>query len=99
MRYPRISVVGGAIMCLRFAAFLWQHRHRYDVWHVHIGHRLGATACFMGALLGKRVIVKISGSWELEEGLLAPRRGPFDLIARFWLKRAGVCKRAYPDAA
>jgi L-malate glycosyltransferase len=90
VRYPRVRFFGGAIMCLRFAAFLWRNRRRYDAWHVHIGHHLGATACFVGALVGKRVVVKISGSWELEEGLLAPRRGPFDLVARFWLKRASV---------
>lgn len=88
LRYPRRPLLGGGVMCLRFAAFLWQGRHRYDAWHVHIGHHLGAVACFVGAIVGKPVIVKISGSWELEQGLLAPGRGPFARVARFWLKRA-----------
>ncbi len=88
--YPRWRFFGAGIMCLRFAAFLWENRDRYDAWHVHIGHNLGAITCLVGDLLGKPVVLKISGWWELERGLLAPRRGPFGLLARRWLKRAGT---------
>jgi glycosyltransferase involved in cell wall biosynthesis len=77
-------------MNLRFAAFLLQNRNRYDAWHVHIGHNMGALACLIGSLVGKPVVVKISGWWELEAGLLAPNRGFFGRIARGWLKRATV---------
>ena len=61
-------------MCLRFAAFLLGHGRRYDAWHVHIGHHLGAVTCLVGALVGKPVVVKISGCWELEQGVMAPGR-------------------------
>lgn len=88
VKYPRVKVVGAAIMNLRFAAFLMQNRHRYDAWHVHIGHNMGALACLIGELVGVPVVVKISGWWELEAGLLAPDRGFFGRIARGWLKRA-----------
>jgi glycosyltransferase involved in cell wall biosynthesis len=88
--YPRIKVLGGVIMTLKVAALLWQRRHRYDALHVHIGHHLGAMTCFVGPLLGKPVVLKISGWWELEKGLLAPGRGPLDVLARRWLKRASV---------
>ncbi|MGZ3427877.1 MAG: glycosyltransferase family 4 protein, partial [Polyangia bacterium] len=77
VKYPRVRLVGAAIMNLRFAAFLVQNRHRYDAWHVHIGHNMGALACLIGSLVGKPVVVKISGWWELEAGLLAPNRGFF----------------------
>jgi glycosyltransferase involved in cell wall biosynthesis len=90
LRYPRIPLVGGGVMCLRMGAFLWKHRNRYDAWHVHIGHHLGAVTCLVGSVLGKPVIVKISGWWELELGLMAPRRGPLDILARRWLKKAGT---------
>jgi glycosyltransferase involved in cell wall biosynthesis len=89
IRYPRLPTVGAAVMCLRLGAFLFGHGRRYDAWHVHIGHHLGAVTCLVGALVGKPVVVKISGSWELEQGVLAPGgRKPLDRLARRWLKRA-----------
>jgi L-malate glycosyltransferase len=86
--YPHWRVVGAAVMCARFAGFLWRNKDRYDAWHVHIGHNLGAVTCLIGSLLKKPVVVKISGWWELEQGLLAPRVGLFGAVARSWLKRA-----------
>jgi L-malate glycosyltransferase len=90
VKYPRVRLIGAGIMNLRFAAFLLQNRNRYDAWHVHIGHNMGALTCLIGSLIGKPVVVKISGWWELEAGLLAPDRGFFGRIARGWLKRATV---------
>jgi glycosyltransferase involved in cell wall biosynthesis len=89
IRYPRLPTVGAAVMCLRLGAFLFGHGRRYDAWHVHIGHHLGAVTCLVGALVGKPVVVKISGSWELEQGVMAPGgRKLLDRLARRWLKRA-----------
>ena len=91
IRYPRLPTVGAAVMCLRFGAFLFGHGRRYDAWHVHIGHHLGAVTCLVGALVDKPVVVKISGSWELEQGVMAPRgRKLLDRLALRWLKRARV---------
>jgi glycosyltransferase involved in cell wall biosynthesis len=92
LRYPRIPTVGGIVMSARFAAFLLGRGRRYDAWHVHIGHHLGAVACLVGSLLGKPVVVKISGWWELEQGVMATgqKRKLLDRIARRWLKRAGT---------
>jgi L-malate glycosyltransferase len=90
VKYPRWKLVGAGIMNLRFAAFLVANRHRYDAWHVHIGHNMGALTCLIGDIVGKPVVVKISGWWELEAGLLAPDRGVFGRVARGWLKRATV---------
>jgi L-malate glycosyltransferase len=91
IRYPRLPTVGAAVMCLRFGAFLLGHGRRYDAWHVHIGHHLGAVTCLVGALVDKPVVVKISGSWELEQGVLAPGGGKLlDRLALCWLKRASA---------
>jgi len=90
IKYPRWPVIGGGIMSLRFALFLWQHGRAYDAWHVHIAHHMGAVACLMGPMLGKPVVVKISGWWELERGVLAPGRKRADGLAFRWLKKAGV---------
>jgi len=88
--YPRIKVLGGIIMALKVAGLLVKRRRRYDALHVHIGHNLGAMTCLIGPLLGKPVVLKISGWWELEKGLLAPGRGPIDALSKRWLKRASV---------
>jgi L-malate glycosyltransferase len=91
IRYPRLPTVGAAVLCLRLGAFLLGHGRRYDAWHVHIGHHLGAVTCLVGALVDKPVVVKISGSWELEQGVMAP--GPRKLLDRLalrWLKRASA---------
>ena len=101
IRYPRLPTFGAAVMCLRLGAFLLGHGRRYDAWHVHIGHHLGAVTCLVGALVDKPVVLKISGSWELEQGVMAPgprklfarklfARKLFDRLALRWLKRARV---------
>jgi glycosyltransferase involved in cell wall biosynthesis len=90
LAYPRWRFVGGGVMCLRFTAFLLGHGRRYDAWHVHIGHNLGALTCVVGALLGKPVVVKISGWWELEQGLLAPNAGLLRRVALRGLKTASA---------
>jgi glycosyltransferase involved in cell wall biosynthesis len=87
LRYPRWPIVGGALMSLRFAAFLLGRGRRYDAWHVHIAHHMGAVACLVGPLLGKPVIVKVSGWWELEKGVLARDRGLLASAAFQLLKR------------
>jgi glycosyltransferase involved in cell wall biosynthesis len=90
LQYPRWPVVGAGLMCLRLAAFLFGRGRKYDAWHVHIAHHMGAVTCAVGALLGKPVVVKVSGWWELEKGVMAPNRGLLDGVARRLLKRAAV---------
>ncbi|HLK91673.1 MAG TPA: glycosyltransferase family 4 protein [Polyangia bacterium] len=90
IRYPRLPGIGGAVMCLRFAMFLLGRGRRYDAWHVHIGHHMGAIACLIGSLIGKPVVVKISGWWELEQGVMSPSAKPLARLARRWLKRAST---------
>jgi glycosyltransferase involved in cell wall biosynthesis len=88
VRYPKRKLIGAALLGLRFAGFLVRHRDRYDAWHVHIGHNMGAVACLVGSLVGKPVVVKISGWWELEQGLLQPKLSPMSRLFSRWLKRA-----------
>ena len=90
LSYPRWPVVGGGLMCLRLGAFLLGRGRRYDAWHVHIGHHMGAVACLVGALVGKPVVVKISGWWELEKGVMAPDRNLLDAVAHRLLKRGAA---------
>jgi glycosyltransferase involved in cell wall biosynthesis len=90
LAYPKIPLVGAGVLAAKLAAYLWTNRDAYDAWHVHIGHYMGAVTCLVGELLGKPVVVKISGWWELEQGLLAARQGPLGKVAQRLLRRAGV---------
>lgn len=81
LRYPRVRFIGGPILWLVLALFLYRRRHRYDAWHVHIAHHMGAVCALMGEWLGKRVVVKVSGWWEMEEGVLAPGAWPLSRLA------------------
>jgi glycosyltransferase involved in cell wall biosynthesis len=88
--YPRVRGLGRFALWLRLLAFLYGRGRRYDAWHVHIAHHLGAIACRVAPRLGRPTVVKISGWWELERGLLAPQAGLFARIGRAWLRRASA---------
>lgn len=85
--YPRVRLLGGPWLWLRTAAFLWSRRQRYDVWHVHIAHYLGAVCALLGPWLQVPVVVKVSGWWELDRGTLAEHVSPMGRLARRCLLR------------
>lgn len=87
--FPRVPFLGGPWLWLRIAAFLYARRRRYDAWHVHIAHRIAAVCALMGHWLDKRVVIKVSGWWELEKGTLAPGAGPVDRAAYRLLRLSG----------
>lgn len=86
--YPRIRLLGGPWLWLRTAGFLYARRRRYDVWHVHIAHYLGAVCALLGPWLRVPVVVKVSGWWELDRGTLVKRAWPLAWLARRCLLRA-----------
>jgi glycosyltransferase involved in cell wall biosynthesis len=88
--FPRLPLVGGPWLWLRMAMLLHARRERYDAWHVHIAHRMGAVCALMGQWLDKRVLTKVSGWWELEKGTLAPRAGLVDRLACRALRNTGT---------
>ncbi|UXI66335.1 glycosyltransferase family 4 protein [Tahibacter amnicola] len=90
LAYPRWRVLGSLMLLVRLALVLWRWRHRYDAIHVHIAHNMGAVAAVLGRWLGKPVVVKFSGWWELERGCLRPRGGVGAWLARRMLRRASA---------
>lgn len=70
--YPRMRVLGGVIMLAKLAWFLFAHRRDYQVIHAHIAHNMASVAAIMGKLLGKPVVVKLTGMRELVGGILDP---------------------------
>jgi len=49
---------------------------------------MGAVAALVGRLLGKPVVLKFSGWWELERGCLRPNGGIGAALSRWMLRRA-----------
>jgi L-malate glycosyltransferase len=90
LRYPRVHVVGGVVLCLRLAGFLLGPGRSSDAWHVHIAHNLGVVACAAGWLVRKPVVLKVAGWRELELGILAPGGGLVRQVMRATLRRAST---------
>lgn len=90
LRYPHLRFVGGPLLWMRLALFLWTRRKRYDAWHVHIAHHLGAVCSLLGSWMDKPVVLKVSGWWELEKGVLAGKARPLSHLAYRCLLRASA---------
>ena len=86
--YPRVKLVGGAVMLCRLATHLWRRRRDYEVIHAHIAHNMAAVACVVGRALGKRVYVKITGMREMRGGILDPQPGFSSRLRRRAVQRA-----------
>lgn len=86
--YPRLRLIGTLVLLLKLSWWLWRERHSYDAIHVHIAHHMGAVAALVGRLLGKPVVLKFSGWWELERGCLRPDGGIGAALSRWMLRRA-----------
>jgi len=72
LAYPKVKLLGAALLCLRFAVWLWSRRDRYDAIHVHMAKNLAAVAGLLRPHLQSTLMVKISGAWEFNGGILDP---------------------------
>jgi L-malate glycosyltransferase len=88
--YPKIPRVGALVLLLRLAWYLLRDRDRYDVIHAHIAGNMAAVCCLMGRLLGRPVVVKLTGLTEIAGGILDPNAG----IEARWRRRAIRCATA-----
>lgn len=73
LRTVPIPGVAGLLLMFTLARYLIKHRSEYDAIHVHIMKTMAFVAGITGKLLRKRVIVKVSGYDELDNGSLNPR--------------------------
>jgi glycosyltransferase involved in cell wall biosynthesis len=72
--YPRVRFLGALILLLRAGFFLLTEGRQFQIFHVHTINSLAVLATIIGKLLGKAVVVKAVGAWELDEGVLNPVR-------------------------
>lgn len=93
--FPRVRSIGAIVLLARLAFFLLGRRHRYDAWHVHIAHNLGAVCALLGRLLDVPVVLKVAGGWETRHAL-AERP---DLVSRiaFWCLRRATAWQAISE--
>lgn len=88
LAYPRVRRLGAALLCARFAAWLLVRRSRFDAIHVHMAKNLAAIAGLVRPLVGWSLVVKVSGAWEFDGGVLDPAlRGR--LLHRFYNRCIG----------
>jgi glycosyltransferase involved in cell wall biosynthesis len=74
LSYPRVRFLGALILLLRAGFFLLTEGRQFQVFHVHAINSLAVLATIIGKLLGKAVVLKAVGAWELDEGVLNPVR-------------------------
>lgn len=87
--YPNARLLGGVVLLLRLAVMLVRQRNSYSVIHAHIAGKMAAMASVIGRMLGKTVVVKLTGYQELQHGILAEGSGgPVTIIVRWGIKRA-----------
>lgn len=72
LAYPRVRIVGAVALCVRYGFWLWRRRRAFDAIHVHMAKNLAAVSGLLQPVLGATVMVKISGAWEFNGGILDP---------------------------
>jgi glycosyltransferase involved in cell wall biosynthesis len=72
--YPKVRMLGTVILFFRAAWFLCAYGRRFHVFHVHTVSFLAVLTTLIGRLLGKAIVLKAVGGWELERGVLNPVR-------------------------
>jgi glycosyltransferase involved in cell wall biosynthesis len=80
LSFPRVRGLASLGAAIHLAAFLLRWAGRYDAVHVHTLSYLAVAATGIGRLLGKPVVLKAVGWWELERGVLDPRRRRSPLV-------------------
>ena len=70
--YPKVPLLGASWMLLSLAWLLVKRRNHYQVIHAHIAGNMAAVASLVGRLLGKPVLVKLTGMTEMRGGILDP---------------------------
>ena len=76
LRLHQLPVKGlaGALLAAELAWTLIRERNNYSVIHVHIVKTMAFVASVVGHMLGKKVLLKVSGFDELDQGFLSAQR-------------------------
>ena len=89
LSYPKIPSLGALWLIVKFALWLWRRRSRFDGIHLHMAKNLAAGAGMVQPWMRGPVLVKVSGAWEFDGGVLDPslRRRPLHLFLNRYIRR------------
>ena len=87
--YPTIKGLGALILMLKFALKLIQERNHYNAIHVHMAKNLASVVGMVRPFLKATTVVKISGAWEFNGGVLDPalRSNVFYRVMGYFIRR------------
>ncbi len=87
--YPHVKLVGALLLAARYGVWLLARRREFDAIHVHMTKNLAAMTGILRPLLRATVLVKISGAWEFEGGILDParRKRPLERLLNWGVRR------------
>jgi glycosyltransferase involved in cell wall biosynthesis len=111
LAYPRIKLLGAALLCSHYGVWLWLRRRDFDAIHVNTAMNLAAVSGLLRPLLAATVTVKVSGAGEFSGGILDPemRKHPLQRLHNWCIKRVDnlqslseytrtmLTKAGYPD--
>lgn len=86
--YPKLRSIGAMIMLIKLAWRLFRLRASYDFIHAHIAGNMAAVCSVMGRLLGKPVLIKLTGMTEMVGGIIDPHAGLPSRIKRRLMRSA-----------
>jgi glycosyltransferase involved in cell wall biosynthesis len=72
LSYPKVRWLGALVVLAKAAAFLLTEGRRFDVLHVHTANLLAVVSVLVGRVSGRPVVLKTTGAWDLERGVLNP---------------------------
>lgn len=88
--YPRIPLFGGLILQLRLLGLLHRRKHEIRALHCHIANNMAVTTAIANRFLKRHMVVKLTGSTELNGGILAERPSLSMILKRSLLKPAMI---------
>ena len=86
--YPKVPALGGLLLLAQLAWALIRQRNSYTIIHAHIAGNMAAVCCLIGWLVGKPVLVKLTGMTEMVGGILDGRPSLIVRLRQFAIRRA-----------
>ena len=86
--YPKVPLIGGVVMLTKLAWLMFSRRRQYAFVHAHIANNMAAVCAVVAPLLGKRMLVKLTGMQEMIGGILDPQPNFITKIKKFAMRRA-----------
>jgi len=95
--YPHIPHIGGIIMLIKLAYYIFANRKKISAIHCHIANNMAAISCLMGWCFNMPTVVKLTGWLELEYGILSNNNSFINKFKRSLIKKATAIQATSHD--